>query len=41
LGLGQNLTEFTKIHIPESFKKNLKNKHMGILEILARFNEKF
>jgi hypothetical protein len=46
LGVGQNLTKFTKITMPESLKKLitfffLKNKiYMGILRILEGFNSK-
>jgi hypothetical protein len=45
LGVGQNLTEFSKIPMPESlkfynfFKK--KKINTGIFRILIRFNEKF
>jgi hypothetical protein len=39
LDIGQNLTEFVKIPIPESLKIFI-NKQMNILRILARFNSK-
>jgi len=45
LGIGQNLIEFAKIPIPEFLKYFIifffkKNKHNGILKILAGFNSK-
>jgi hypothetical protein len=44
LGVGQNLTKFTKIPMPESLKKLINFffffKHMGILRILEGFNSK-
>jgi hypothetical protein len=38
LSVGKDLTEFAKIHMPESLRKK---KNTGILKILIEFNRKF